>query len=358
LFLLVKAEGGLSYRLSKFADVEAANEHLRRHALEAQGGFIAFWGLHDPEPPLPDGAQGEVEAVVLVRDPLRAGYAQLYSFVDMETAQAFVRQEARAGLDQSLIMVYWAATVVLEPPSLLDTAPTPNPEPQPTGPMLLRPAAAAAGISRSVACAPTTWRPEAKAATREEATGAGQSTEPGFLARMQAWPGWDGLAPLLARAVLLDETVYEDFQRDPYAAGRAKLILGMALTAATVGAAGTGLASAVAHIPAAILGWIAYVVAVYFVGTQVFPGDRGERVLARMLPALGLATAPAMLLALGAAPVYGPLFVLVANVWIMLTTTTALTPALGLDRQSALVTATVACLAMFAIAQVLPVVVT
>lgn len=356
-FLLTKEKGGLSYHLSRFADEEAANDHLRRHALEAQGGFIAFWGLHDPEAPLPESAEGKVEPVVLIRDPLRAGSVQLYSFIDMTTAQAFVRSEVKAGLDPGLVMVYWAATVGLEAPSLLDAPPL-APEPRPAAPMVLRPATAgaAAGVGRAPACAPDTWRTEAKAAPRGERA-AGRRTSPGLLARMQVWPGWDGLGPMLARAVFLNEEVYENLRRDPYAAGRARLVLGTALTAAAVGAAGTGMASVVAHVPAAVLGWIAYVFTVYFVGTRVFPGGRDEGVLRRMLPALGLATAPAMLLALGAVPVYGPMFVITANIWVMLTTTAAITPVLGLDRQSALVTATVACLVMFAIAQVLPVVV-
>jgi hypothetical protein len=69
---------------------------------------------------------------------------------------------------------------------------------------------------------------------------------------------------------------------------------------------------------------------------------------------VGLASAPALLLVLGAVPVYGPLFVLGIFIWILVAMTVAVEPALELTRESAILTAAVAWLLFFAIAQVAP----
>ena len=175
-----------------------------------------------------------------------------------------------------------------------------------------------------------------------------------LVAGIQAWPGWDGLAPLIMRAMLLNDETYQDFSRDQNANGRARLIVSLGILAAVIGAAGSGLASAIVHLPAAALGWGAYAVAVYAFGTQAFRGRRDKDAFTRLLQGLGLASAPAFLLVLGIVPVYGPLFILAAYMWLLLTTVAAVIPALELDSQSALVTGTAGCVVLFAVSQVVP----
>jgi hypothetical protein len=59
---------------------------------------------------------------------------------------------------------------------------------------------------------------------------------------------------------------------------------------------------------------------------------------------------------LGVVPTFGPLFVLGAYVWILLTTTAAIGLPLELNRDLSLIVATVGCLALFTVSQVVPLV--
>jgi hypothetical protein len=176
------------------------------------------------------------------------------------------------------------------------------------------------------------------------------------LAQVQAWGGWDGLAPTVIKAALLNEQAYEEFDRDRHALGRGRLVLALAVIAAGIGAAGSGLTAVIVHLPAFALGWAAFVFAVYSIGTQAFPGRRGEDTLPRLIRSLGLATAPALLLVLGAVPTYGPLFVLAAYMWLLATTATAIAVSLELNRDSSIIVATVGCLVLFTVSQVAPLV--
>ncbi len=178
------------------------------------------------------------------------------------------------------------------------------------------------------------------------------------MAQVRAWGGWNGLAPLLLRAALLDESTYEEFERDPYALGRGRLVLALAVIAAAIGAAGSGLTAMIAHVPAFALGWAAFAGTVYSIGTQAFPGRRSDDTLPRLIRSLGLATTPALLLLLGAVPVYGPLFVLAAYMWLLTTTAKAIAVPLELNRDSSIIVAAVGCLVLFTVSQVAPLVLT
>jgi hypothetical protein len=62
-----------------------------------------------PEP----GADNKLEAIVLVRDGLRPEVVYPFSFVDIATAQTFIRYEMKRGIDPNHVMVYWAVPVQL-----------------------------------------------------------------------------------------------------------------------------------------------------------------------------------------------------------------------------------------------------
>lgn len=371
LFLLIPADGGLAFRLFAFAGEEAAAAYVARLAspIDPQPRHIAFRALHSP---LMTGASGETpDTVVLVRDASRAGIVNLYSFVDMESACAYVRQEGAQGLDPRLVLVYWAAPVDLSLTDQPSVPPGGSPEPPPTPisiPLPPRPGAQAARRGQGacpiepvadtrvrvpVALAGAVFEP-AEAVRSAEASQ--PSARPSLMAEVRAWGGWDGLAPLLVKAALLNEQTYEEFDRDPYALGRGRLILVLAVIAAAIGAAGSGLTSVIVHVPAFALGWAAFAFTVYSIGTQAFPGRRSKDTLPRLIRSLGLATAPALLLVLGAVPTYGPLFVLAAYMWLLATTATAIAVSLELNRDSSIIVATVGCLVLFTVSQVAPLV--
>ncbi len=371
LLLLIPADGGLAFRLFAFAGEKAAAAYVARLAspIDPRPRHIAFRALHSLGAPVSGGEPPE--AVVMVRDVSRAGTVNLYSFVDMESACAYLRQEGARGLDLRLVLVYWAAPVELalpdEPALLPDGSPEPPPAPI-SIPLAARPGVPAARRGQA-ACR---TEPVADTRVRVPVTPAGAVFEPAepvqaaetaqpspqtrLMEQIRAWGGWDGLAPLLIRAALLNEQTYQEFDRDPYAIGRGRLVLALAVIAAAIGSAGSGLAAMIVHVPAFALGWAAFVFTVYSIGTQAFPGRRSEDTLPRLIRSLGLATTPALLLVLGAAPIYGPLFVLAAYIWLLATTTTAIAEPLELTRDSSIIVATVGCLVLFTVSQVAPLV--
>ena len=383
MLLLIPADGGLSFRLFRFPDQNAAAAFLAALAspIDPQPRHIAFRALHSTERPREDGPPAE--AVVLIRDAHRPGIVDLYSFVDMESADAYVQQEAVAELDPERVMVYWAQPVDLAlserqesaqpqtqayaqaPAIVIPLPPRPAqktqrweaPPPCPTVPTP-QPRMPSPGSQTRVNVTPAGAVMEAAEPQRAEENGHTPAVKPDTVAQIRAWGGWDGLAPLLAKAAVGNEDAYRDFEVDPYALGRSRLVLALALVAAAIGAAGSGLASIVVHVPAFGLGWAAFAVTVYAMGTQAFPGRRSPQTLPRLIRVLGLATAPAFLLVMGVIPTYGPLFVLIAYMWILLTTATAVSGPMELNRDSSIIVATVGCLVLFTISQVAPLLLT
>jgi hypothetical protein len=324
-----------------------------------QGGhWVAFW-THDAKPADSDGTTVPAEAVVILRDAFRQDVVQLYSFVDIQAALTYLRASGEHGLDLGSALLYWVTPVSLN--VSVSTAPkmTVNRE----GPAAATPAdpphqlhspeggagRASADRKRPADRGVSEDKPE-PVITEKRARG------PSLFSRMPrqvwAWPGWNGLAPRIAGAALLKQETYESVRRDAQATGRAALIVVAGAVAAGIGAAGGGLAAGFGHVIAALAGWIVCAATVQIVGKRVFGGRNVSP--GSMAQTVGLASAPALLLVLGAVPVYGPLFVLGIFIWILVAMTVAVESALEVTRESAILTAAVAWLLFFAIAQVAP----
>jgi hypothetical protein len=357
--LLLIPEGSLSFRFCSFPDVAAAQDYINDAGVLMQSGnWVAFW-THDSKPADSDGTSQPAEAVVILRDAVRPDVVQLYSFVDMPAALKYLGASAAHGLDLGSVLLYWVTPVALS--VSVSTAPrmAVNSE---------GPAAATSGGS-APQLHPPAGSPDRAGADRKRPTdskGSDGKTEqvvteksargPSLFSRIpgqvRAWPGWDGLAPRIVGAALLNQETYEGISRDPQATGRAALIVGAGALSAGLGAVGGGVAPGFEHVIAALVGWTACAATVQIVGVRVFGG---RSVSPGAVPqAVGLASAPALLLVLGAVPVYGPLFVLGTFVWLLVAMTVAVEPALKLGRESAILTAAVAWLLFFAIAQVAP----
>lgn len=345
LLLLVPTEGGLSFRLLPFPCIEAARQHAQSNlSLQAHRHLVAFWTLQTP--PGPD-SEDHGEAIVMIRHPRQPDVAQLFSFVDMEAAQLFLRQEVEGGLDLGQVMVYWAAPVEIDVP-----APPPRPTVSPRERLLpaapRRPAATAAK------------EPEAPAqpvgAESEDGEARKESAPAGLLSRITAWPGWEGLAPRIGDALMLRQRAFDHVHDDPHAAGRAGLIVLTAIAAAALGASRGGFDAVLVYLVATVIGWAAYAGTVYLTATLIYPTRRPRDAFKLTLQTLALATAPCFLLLLRAVPIYGAVFPLAAGVWVIQTTVPAVISSLEVDRPSAQVAAIAGGLAFFAISQVVPMV--
>jgi hypothetical protein len=376
LVVLRQAEGAFAYRLHAFPDIDAAAEYARADLLPQSqpSAVITFWALHwRPET---EDSRDPAEAVVIVRDPQRDDIIQIYSFVDMGAAYEFIREEFRNGIDLSLLFVFWASHVDLATP----TGPPPEPEPQrayfamPT--LARRNSERPAEVDPTYVAAATTMPAEEHTGKQGPDSNGGQK-EPGsaetpasdlsllddlkrrtaiLIDEIQAWPGWNGLVPLMFEAATLKEEVYEEAYRDPHAMGRARLIIALSILAAGIGASRAGIDSVALHMVAAAFAWAAYAGVIYGFGNVGFGGRTGPKPWNQLVQTLGLATVPSLLFIFGIIPVYGPIPILAAFFWMFLATVHAISPPLNIDRQSAVVTAAVGCLTFFAFARVAPLV--
>ncbi|HEY8767316.1 MAG TPA: YIP1 family protein [Dehalococcoidia bacterium] len=352
--LLLIPEGSLSFRLCSFPDIAAAQNYVQdAGVLMQRGNWGAFW-THDSKPADSDGTPIQAEATVILRDTVRPDVVQLYSFVDMPAALKYLGTSVAQDLDLRSALLYWVTPVSLNVSASTASEMTVNSQ----GPAAATPAGSAHPIHSSGEGAADKKRPADGRGSegKLDQVGTEKKGEPSLLSRIsrqaRAWPGWDGLAPRIAEAALLKRETYQSISRDPQATGRAALIVGAGAVSAGIGALGGGIGPGFGHVIAALAGWTVCVATVQIVGTRVFGG---RIVSLGVVPqAVGLASVPALLLVLGAVPVYGPLFVLGIFVWLLVAMTVAVEPALELDRESAIMTAAVAWLLFFAIAVVAP----
>lgn len=343
LLLLVPTESGLSFGVLPFQDVEAARRYAQSNLpLCAHRHLVAFWTLQTPPGP---NSQDHGEAIVMIRHPRRPDVAQLFSFVDMDAAQLFLRQEVEGGLDLGQVMVYWAAPVEIDVP-----APPPRPTVSPRERLLpaapRRPAATAAKQPEAA--------PEPAREGSEDSDARKESAPAGLLSRISAWLGWEGLAPQIGDALMLRKRAFDRVHDDPHAGGRARLIVLTAIAAAALGASRGGFDTVLVYLAATVIGWAAYAGTVYLTATLIYPTRRPRDAFKLTLQTLALATAPCFLLLLRAVPIYGAVFPLAAGVWLIMTTAPAVMSSLDVDRQRAQVAAIAGGLAFFAISQVVP----
>ena len=116
-------------------------------------------------------------------------------------------------------------------------------------------------------------------------------------------------------AALLRNETYDAVEADPSATGQAALVVVIVAVCAAIGAAGIGLATAIASALAALVGWLIWAGITYVIGDKIFGGTAtwGE-----LLRTLGFAQAPGVLYILGVLPVIGALTSVVVSIWILI----------------------------------------
>ncbi len=113
LVLIPDITGISSFRLHRFDEAKAAASFIHeRVRAEVRQGIHAFWALsRRPDPGLDGSDSSTGEALVLFRTRENSDLVYVVSFVDIESAQSFVRFEVRRGLHPQLAMIYWAGIV-------------------------------------------------------------------------------------------------------------------------------------------------------------------------------------------------------------------------------------------------------
>jgi hypothetical protein len=159
MVLVNDASGRASFKTHVFDDVEAAIEWVRYwFPMDAEIGMTAFWAMTDrPE----SGPDSVAEPLVMIRDTSRDGVVYLFSFVDIDSAQAFLREEVERGTKPDAMLFYWAVQVKREIDRWGKLTLTPS---TPPGVAAFEPEAEAAENSWIVREAPVAERAPAKPA--------------------------------------------------------------------------------------------------------------------------------------------------------------------------------------------------
>lgn len=113
ILLVADATGRASYHLNAFPSAAAAEAYIEFwFPLHLNEGIIAFWALTwEPQRPAGPTEAPLAEPIVLIRNARRPHTVYPFSFVSIDSALAFAREEVhwRIGLDQ--VAIYWAAPV-------------------------------------------------------------------------------------------------------------------------------------------------------------------------------------------------------------------------------------------------------
>ena len=172
---------------------------------------------------------------------------------------------------------------------------------------------------------------------------------------MRAWPGWETLRERVTAAAMLKWEIYEEIKNDPIASPQARVIVAAGAAAAGIGAFWSGPFALIAYVVAGLLGWLAFAYLTYWVGTTVFPGRRSGESWGLLFKALGIASAPRILMVSGIAlPLFGPLIALALFIWVLAAAVPATQYSLELDRESSILTAIAGALALFAVSLMIP----
>jgi type IV secretory pathway VirB6-like protein len=172
---------------------------------------------------------------------------------------------------------------------------------------------------------------------------------------LTAWPGWDGLFPLVMGAALWkQDTYYQVLDEDEYAVRRAGVIVTLGAISAAAGAVGAGAFAPTWHFAGALFGWSLAAAIIYGAALRFVPGSRPAGAHTRLLIALGFAYSPALLLFLGAVPIFGPLLLLGILVWIACTMILATMTALELEMEPATMLACAGWIPLFTLTLLVP----
>jgi len=153
----------------------------------------------------------------------------------------------------------------------------------------------------------------------------------------------DSVADRIIGAAMLNPDAYEAVERDTNATVTAFLIVVLAAIATGIGGlTDNGLNGLIGGIIAALISWVLYAVASYYIGTLIFKTSETRATLGELLRTLGFAQVPSFFLILSGIVILGWIVSIIVFFWILATTIVALRQALDFTTGRAIGTAIVA----------------
>jgi len=128
------------------------------------------------------------------------------------------------------------------------------------------------------------------------------------------------LTERLIGAARLDNRIYEELEADVGGTAQAMMVVVASSIAGGVGAAGLGGFSATSLVTgtvAALIGWGAWAVLTYVIGTKMLPEPGTRADIGELLRTTGFASAPGLIRVAGLVPGLASLVLLVAALWML-----------------------------------------
>ena len=133
-------------------------------------------------------------------------------------------------------------------------------------------------------------------------------------------------------AAKLDPATYEEVERDATATPQAMLVVVLANLAAGIGVIRElGFGGLVVGTLISLMGWFAWALVTYFVGTRLLPGAGTRADVGQLLRTIGFATTPGLLRVLGIVPGLNWLVSLIAALWMLVAMVVAIRQALDYE---------------------------
>jgi hypothetical protein len=167
-----------------------------------------------------------------------------------------------------------------------------------------------------------------------------------------------GLTNRMIRAAQLQESLYEEVERDRGATGQAAQVV---LIAAVAGAIATlisspsarGILAAIVSVILGLIGWVIWSYLTYWVGTTFFKTEQTRVTPGEMLRTIGFSHAPGVLRIFTFIPVLGALIALVVGIWQLVAGVIAVRAAMDFDTGRAIATVVVGWIIQFIVTVVL-----
>ena len=138
-------------------------------------------------------------------------------------------------------------------------------------------------------------------------------------------------AQRMLRAARLEPAIYEEVEADKTATGQALVVVVLSSIAAALGLGMSGPSAPgrlLFGLLAALAGWAAWAVLIYWVGARWFPEPETKSDVGELLRTVGFANSPGLLRAFGVFVGLQQIVFVAVNVWMLFTTVIAVRQAL------------------------------
>lgn len=140
------------------------------------------------------------------------------------------------------------------------------------------------------------------------------------------------LVDRMIRAAKLDANLYEEVEADTSALGQAILVVIISSIAGGLGTLSVvGFNGVLTGIVIALIGWVAWALVTYFIGTKILPQPQTNADFGQLLRTIGFSSSPGIIRILGIIPFLYSITSLVASIWMLIAMVIAVRQALDYD---------------------------